>query len=204
MSFKAGKNYRVFITTENSTAAIMATGTPDAVTTTGLGPNGGASLLGIAKLGEVTGTSSTASEIKNVEAIEHKPKHIDAPVELFGNTRQLDNPIREDWEFTVTRKGEDKLFFRLFRYARFGVTGSDATADLYDGLSTMQNTTGYRLYLYDGTDFDVYYQGTIAPEGYVETLSPTGITSQQITFKGGKWKPGLESASMTAVESILQ
>jgi len=204
MVFKRGPQYRLFITTENASGSILCTGTsPVATTSSGLGPH--ATTIGIGKLAEYTGTTTSTEvcEIKNVEGIEPTPGWIDDPFTVFGQTRELDNPIRTQWGFVVTRKGEDKLFYKLARSARFGVTGSSAVG-LFDGLSALPDSTGYRLYLYDGTDWDVFMHGTLQADGYKETLSPTGVTVQQITFKGGLWTPAMASGSFTSSVSIVQ
>jgi hypothetical protein len=213
MSFKRGPQYRFFVTLENPLGAIDGnTATLSVITASAslssYGPNGGVGLQGIGKLGSVTGSATDSSnsihEIKNVSAIDPAPGNIDAPFDIFGQTRPMDNPIRKDWKVTVTRKAEDKLFFKLFAQGRFGATGS--TPGLFDGLSAYPDTTGYRLYISDGTDWDVYYHGSLDPTGYKMTLAPTGVTEEQLIFSGGLWKPGVAtgSADLTSSQSIVQ
>jgi len=210
MSFKRGPAYRVFISLENYQAGIVGTGTTLSVVTATdshslYGPNGGATYLGIGALGSVTATSDVAHEIKNLTGIDPAPASIDAPFDVFGQTRPMDNPVRKDWKVTLTHKAEDKLFLKLFAQCRFGVTGSASPA-LFDGLSTYPNEMGYRLYVYDGTDWDLYYHGTIDPTSYKLTLSPTGVTEEQVMFTGGLWKPAVATASadLTSSQSIVQ
>jgi hypothetical protein len=202
MTFKRGPQYRVFVTTENAIGSVVATGTVCVASTSSsaLGPNGGAASLGIGSLGAVTSTASVVHELKNLVGIEPTPGSVDAPFEVFGQTRPLDNPIRKKWGLTITRKGEDKLFYKMFSGARFGVV----SAALFDGLSTYADTTGYRLYLWDGTDFDLFYHGTIVAEGYKQTLAPSGVTEEQITFEGGLWKPATSGSDLTTSQSIVQ
>lgn len=210
MAFKRGPQYRVFITLENPTASVNGTGiTVSVVTATAslssFGPNGTANSgnLGISALGAVTTTASVIHEIKNITGIEPAPASVDSPFEVFGQTRPLDNPIRKKWGLTLTRKAEDKLFLKVFAGARFGVTGTSAPG-IFDGLSAYPDQTGYRLYVWDGTDFDLYYQGTIVADGYKVTLSPTGVTEEAITFEGGTWKPGTTGSDLTSSQSIVQ
>jgi hypothetical protein len=210
MAFKRGPQYRFYVTLENSTASIDGNASTLSVvtstaSTSAMGPNGGTGLMGIGKLGSVTATTNTIHEIKNVSAIDPAPGNIDAPFDVFGQTRPMDNPIRKEWKVTVTRKAEDKLFFKLFAGARFGVTGTSAPA-VFDGLSSYPDSTGYRLYVFDGADWDIYYHGTLDPAGYKLTLAPTGVTEEQLVFTGGLWKPGVAtgSADLTASQSIVQ
>lgn len=201
MPFKRGPQYRVFITTENPSGSILATGSvPVATTSSGLGPNAAPSLKGVGKLGEVTSTASTASEIKNLEGIEPVWRWEDDPFTVFGQTRPLNNPIRKTWELTLTKKGEDRLLVKLADMARFGVTGT--TPALFDGLDTMPDSTGYRLYIWDGESFYVGYQGTINPDGYKETLSPTGVTVQTIVFSGGRWSASINAGDAALTSSV--
>lgn len=210
MSFKRGPAYRVFITLENPSAGIVGTSTTLSVVTGSAsyslyGPNGGASNLGIGALGSVTATTNTVHEIKNLTGIDPAPANVDAPFDVFGQTRPMDNPVRKDWKVTLTHKAEDKLFMKLFSQCRFGVTGSGNPA-LFDGLSTYPNEMGFRIFVYDGTDWDLYYHGTIDPTSYKLTLSPTGVTEEQILFSGGLWKPAVAtgSADLTSSQSIVQ
>jgi len=213
MSFKRGPQYRLFVTLENADAGIDGNEATLSVITDSAsyslyGPNGGVGLQGIGALGSVAGhatdSSNSAHEIKNVSGMEPAPGNIDSPFEVFGQTRPMDNPIRKEWKLTITRKAEDKLFFKLFAEGRFGVTGS--TPALFDGLSAYPDTTGYRLYLFDGTDWDIYYHGSVDPAGYKMTLTPAGVTEEQLIFSGGLWKPGAAtgSADLTSSQSIVQ
>jgi hypothetical protein len=207
MVFKRGPQYRAFVTLENAQAAIDASQATLSIVTASAslstwGPNSVPS--GIGALSSVTSTASTVHEIKDISGMEPGPGNVDDPFEIFGQTRPIDNPIRKQWQFTITRKSEDKLFLKLFASGRFGATGSTGPV-IFDGLSAYPNTTGYRLYLWDGTDFDVYMHGTIPADGYKSTLAPTGVTEEQITFKGGLWKAGVTSASdLTTSQSIVQ
>jgi len=202
MSFKTGKNYRVLITTENVTGSILCTGSPVATTTSGYGPN--SATKGIAMLGEVDSVLDTSSEIKNLEGIDPTWAWEDDPFKVFGQSRDLDNPIRKTWEITLTKKGEDKLFAKLVDAARFGVTGSAPA--LFDGLDTYPDDTGFRVYVWDGESFYVGYHGTIAGDGYKETLGPTSVTVQALTIKGGIWSASVapSSSGMTATMDITQ
>ena len=205
MAFKRGPQYQVFITTENASGSICLTGsTPIATTSSGYGPNGVVASKGIAKLGEVSVSTDLTSSFRNVEGIDPVWRWEDDPFTVFGQTRPLDNPIRKSWELTITKKGEDKLLPMLADGARFGVTGT--TPALFDGLDTMPGSTGYRLYVWDGESFYVGYHGTVTPDGYKETLSPTGVTVQAVTFRGGKWSASVATASagLTSSMSITQ
>lgn len=215
MSFKKGTGYRVFLTLENMNAGICATGTlPTVVTATdsysSYGVNGVATTtLGVGGLGSVTSTDDTLHEIKNITGLEPGPGQIDAPFEIFGQTRPLDNPIRKDWKLTITRKCETKLFQKLFSSARFGATGSATGAGIFDGLSTYVDQVGYRLYVFDNDaeePWDLYYHGTIDPTSYKLTLAPNGVTEEQVVFVGGKWLPAIATGStyLTASESIVE
>jgi hypothetical protein len=204
MAFKRGKDYRVFITTENNTGSVVyTTAGLSATTSSGYGPNA-ATLKGVGKLGEMTGQMYADGEIKNIEGIEPTWAYEDDPMTVFGQARPLDNPIRKKWEFTVTRLGEDNLFGKLAEGGRFGVTGTAPA--LFDGLSTMPDTTGYRIYLYTGNDFYVGYQGTIKADGFKETLTPTGVSRQAVTFAGGNWSASVQSgtAGITGSMAITQ
>ena len=204
MSFKRGPQYRFFITTENPDSGLIATGGTASLQTdsAALGPNAVAASLGVAALGDMTGTDGTLSEFKNVEGVEPKPGHVDDPFEVFSQTRPIDNPIRTEWSVTITRKSENSLLKTLFRYARFGATGSTDGGSPFDGLSTYPDTTGYRLYVYNGSDWDIFYHGTIQPDGYTDTLGPSSVTTEQIVFKGGLWRPGVPNTASDLV-SIL-
>ena len=192
MAFKRGPQYRVFISTENPSGSVGCDAAiATASTASGYGPN--AALKGVAKLGEMTATTNTGSEIKNLSGIEPVWKWEDDPFTVFGQSRPLDNPIRKAWEVTLTKKGEDKTLLKLVDVARFGVTGT--TPALFDGLNTMPNDTGYRVFVWDGESFYVGYQGTISPDGYKETLSPTGVTEQAIVFRGGRWSASILSGT---------
>lgn len=208
MAFKRGKEYKVFITTENATGSVVyTTAGLSATTSSGYGPNA-ASLVGIGKLGEMTDHTYTDGEIKNIEGIEPVWTYEDDPVTVFGQSRPLDNPVRKKWELTITRLAENNLFGKIAEAGRFGVTGT--TPALFDGLSTMPDTTGYRLYLYTGAspqdEFYVGYQGTVKVDGYKETLTPTGITRQAITFAGGNWSASVppSSSGLTGSMDITQ
>lgn len=215
MSFMRGKDVKVFITTENESASVLITdSTASAATgTEAIGPNAVTSTQkGVGHLGSVTGditaSDSAASRIMNVEAIDPVWRWEDDPVTVFGQTRPLDNPVRQRWEVTITRRAEDTMFGVLFQGARFGVTSSDTfdDAELFDGLYTMPNDTGYRIYIWDGSTFYVGCHGTPTPDGYKETLTPTGITAQSITFAGGLWYAAVPSGSsiLTATADISQ
>jgi len=208
MVFKRGPQYRAFITLENPAAAIDASQVTLSVVTASAslslyGPNGAGAYRGIGALGAVTSTASTVHELKNLTAIDPAPGAVDDPFRIFGLTRQIDNPITKEWSFTLTRKAEDKLFLKLFSGGRFGVTGSSNPV-VFDGLSAYPNDTGFRLYLWDGTDWDVFMHGTIPADGYKTTLSPNGVTEEQITIKGGYWKPATSGSDLTTSVSIVQ
>jgi len=205
MSFMRGKDYKVFITTENASGALVLTDSAEATTSSGYGPNAAASFKGVGKLGEVTNaTLSTASRIMNVEGIDPVWRWEDDPVTVFGQTRPLDNPVRQRWEVTITRRAEDTIFGKLNQGARFGVTGS--TPAIFDGLYTMPDDTGYRIYVWNGSKYWVGCHGTLTPDGYKETLTPTGITAQAITFAGGLWfaEVASDSSTLTASQDITQ
>lgn len=205
MSFMRGKDYKVFITTENSAGSLLLTGTATATTSSGLGPGADVALKGIGKLGEVGNPNlATASRIMNVEGIDPVWRWEDDPVTVFGQTRPLDNPVRQRWEITITRRAEDTLFGKLNQSARFGVTGSSPA--IFDGLYTMPDDTGYRIYVWNGSKYWVGCHGTLTPDGYKETLTPTGITAQAITFAGGVWYADIasDSAALSASQDISQ
>jgi hypothetical protein len=194
MSFKRGTQYKVFITTENNAGAVVCTGSVAEASTesSGVGPND--TILGVGFLGSVTASTDTGSQFRNLEAIEPEWSWEDDSFVVFGQTRPLDNPIRKKWSVTLTKKGENKLLSKLADSARFGVTGS--TPALFDGLDTMPDTTGYRVYVFDGTDFAVGFHGTITGDGYTETLGPDAVTVQSITIAGGLWSASIgETAS---------
>lgn len=204
------------MTLESDLAAIVATGTALSLETSTdskslYGVNGGAGKWGVGCRGSVAGhatdSSNSAHEIKNISGLEPAPGNVDNPFEIFGQTRPLDNPIRKTWTVTITRKAEDKLFLKLFSACRFGVTGTIPA--LFDGLSTYPNETGFRIYVWDGSTadgWDVYNHGTIAQDGYKVTLSPTGVTEEQLVFSGGLWSPALVtgSATLTTISYITQ
>lgn len=206
MSFKRGPQYKVFITTENASGSIICTGTVAVATSSsaGIGPNG--TIKGIGPLGSLSVSTDATHEIKNVEGIDPVWRWEDDPFTVFGQTRPLDNPIRKSWELTITKKAEDKTLAILNSDARFGATGTGTGVAIFDGLDTMPDSTGYRLYLWDGSTFYVGYQGTMTPDGYKETLSPTGVTVQAVTFRGGKWSASVATASagLTGSVSISQ
>ena len=206
MTFKRGPQYRVFITTENQNASIDLHTTPGEVVATTSSGNGlnSATLTGIGKLGEVTtptATNSVVNEIKNVEAIEPSWAWEDDPFTVFGQTRPLDNPIRKSWTVTITKKAEDLSLGMIHSDARFGVTGS-ATPVLFTGLTTMPDTTGYRIYIFDGDKYALGMHGTFQPDGYKETLSPTGVTVQAFTLKGGLWYLSVPTTSSDVTSSV--
>lgn len=204
MPFKRGPAYKVFITTEdggNGGAGVVLTGTnPVASSSFSGGING--TTKGVAPLGSFSNSTQSDHEIKNVEGIDPIWRWEDDPFTVFGQTRPLDNPVRKSWEMTITKKAEDKSFALLNDGARFGVTGSAGTSALFDGLDTMPGSTGYRLYLWDGSTFYVGYHGTITPDGYKETLSPTGVTVQAVTFRGGKWTSSATTSSAAVTGSV--
>jgi hypothetical protein len=204
MSFKRGPQYRFFITTENPSAGIIATGGTCSVKTDSalLGPNALAANLGVSALGDMTGTSGTLSEFKNVEGADPKPGHVDDPFEVFSQTRPIDNPIRTEWTLTLTRKSENSMLKTLYRYARFGATGSVEASAPFDGLTTYPDSTGYRVYVYDGENWDIFYHGTIQADGYTDTLGPSSVTVEQLVLKGGLWRPGVPNTASDLV-SIL-
>lgn len=209
MSYKKGPQYKVFITTENSGGSILCDGdlcTASSVTT-GIGPNN--TTYGIGVLGQVLAYNSanaTGSEIKNIEAIDPAFTWKDDPITIFGNTRDMDNPIRQTWQLTITRLKGDNIFSLLVDNGRFGVTGSGVGVGLYDGGSIMTDQTGFRVYIWDGSYFVVGYHGTIAADGVKEALSPTGITTETITLNGGKWLSSVTSSDpiLTTSQDVKQ
>ena len=209
MAYKRGPNYKVFITTENLDSAINCTGdAPTAVAASGvIGING--TTKGIGNLGMITSantSNSTTSEIKNIEAIDPTFTWVDEPVTIFGTSRDMDNPIRQKWEVNITRLRGGDAFALLLDGARFGVTGSGAGRALYDGSSAMPNSTGYRVYIWDGTYFAVGFNGTIANDSSKDTLTPTGITRESIHIMGGRWSASIPAADvcLTATQNITQ
>lgn len=204
MSFTRGSSYKVFMTTENADGCVVCSGSVAEASASGgaVGPND--TIVGVAELGAVTASTDTGSQIMNIEGIEPSFTWDDKPFMVFGNVRELPNPIRKKWSITITKKGENKLFSKLADGARFGVTGSSPA--LFEALDTMPNTTGYRVYLWDGTDFYVGYHGVIAPEGYKETLGPDAVTVQSITIEGGLWSASVQetASGMSDAMSITQ
>jgi len=204
MSYKRGPQYKLFITTENAGGSVNCSGdlpTASSVTT-GIGPNGATKGIGV--LGMVTAynnADATTSEIKNITSIQPNFGWKDDPKTIYGNTRDMDNPIRQSWDITFTRLKNDDTFALLVDSARFGVTGSGAGVGLFDGSGIMPDTTGYRIYLFDGSKIALGYNGTIAGDGVKETLAPTGITEESITIRGGKWASSITSGDSALTES---
>ena len=204
MSFQRGGQVKVFMTTENADGSVLCTGSVAEASTTSasVGPNG--TIKGIAPLGAVTASSATSSQIMNLEGVDPVWEWEDDPFEVFGQSRKLDNPIKKKWSITLTKKGENKLFAKLADSARHGVTGS--TPVLFDGLDTMPDDTGYRVYVFDGTDFAVGFHGTIDPAGFKYAMTPSGVTVQTIVINGGIWSASIPEgdASLTTAMDISQ
>jgi len=209
MSFKRGPTYRVFVSTENETLSIDCSGEIPLASTETSGVGFNAATKGVGVRGSVDDPSLSATqenELKNLEGIDPTWQWEDDPFTVFGQTRPLDNPIRKKWEVVLTKKGEDKTLAKISDGARFGVTGSDTTSGLFDGLDTLPDDTGYRVYVWDGESYYIGYQGSIVQDGYKETLSPTGITVQAVTIGGGNWSASVntDSDGVTASMDITQ
>jgi len=206
MAFKRGPNYKVYIALENEFGSLDAT-TKTLVantSTSGYGPQGTTG-LGIGPRTMLTASPGlTECEISNISAIEFSKGWEDDPVTLYGNTREIDNPVRKNWEVTITRKSQDELFALLSNQGRFGITGS--TPAIFDARDTLQSDEGYRLLITDGTKDWIGFHGTIAPDGYKLTLTPKGMTDEALTFKGGYFNASVatNSSTVTASRDITQ
>lgn len=206
MAFRRGPSYKVYIALENANGSIDASSRTVVanLSTSGYGPAGTTS-IGIGPRIMLTSSPGLIQcEIGSIEGIEFSKGWEDDPMTLFGNTREIDNPVRKQWQVTVTKKASDELFTRLANQGRFGATNSTPT--LSDGRDTLQNDEGYRLLIFDGSKYWVGYHGTINQDGYKVTLSPKGVTSEAITFKGGFFSASVatNSVAVTASRDITQ
>lgn len=191
MTYIRGKNIKVFITTEHATASINLSG---ATASVGTGSTGfSAATAGVGKLGACTGYGSVDQIIKFVEGIDVSMGWEDQQDTFFGGAKEYHIPHRKKFEITITRKAEDKNLAKLADSARWGV---NSTNSLNSGCEELTSISGYRLYVYDGTNYDVFYHGIIPAEGYTETPDPSKALVQTIKFVGNDWSTSLGSASI--------
>jgi hypothetical protein len=196
MSFIRGKDIKVFITTELSGGKVALTGSsPDAASGSfGIGLTG--TSRGIGTLGAVTTSSNTADKVAFVEGVDVVKGWEDENGNFFGTQKEYHIPYRKKWEVTITSKTEDKAFSVLNNGARHGVTGS-ASGQLHSGLTEIMSTSGYRVYLFDGSKWDVFYHGLVPADGYTEALDPAKAHVQTIKFVGNEWSTNLADGAVS-------
>jgi len=197
MAFIRGRTNKVFITTENTSGGVILTGTsPDSSTVScGLGPS--ASNVGVGKLGSVTTSSNVNDLIPFVEGIDVVKGWEDETANFYGTQKEYHIPQRKKWEATVTLKTEHKGYSLLAMAARFGVTGS-TTGMLHTGLTEIKSDSGYRIYIYDGTKWDVFYHGIIPADGFTEKHDPMKAMIQTIKFVGNEWSTSLGDGAISS------
>ena len=195
MAFLRGKSVRVFITTENGGGGVILTGSSPDSTSTSVGIGSGAATLGIGRLGQLTTSSNTTDLVPFVEGIDISKGWEDENSNFFNTQKEYHIPQRKRWEVTITRKSENTAFSLLASGARHGVTGS-ASGALHSGLTEMLSSSGYRIYLYDGTKWDVQYHGVIPADGYTEKMDPVKSKVESIKFVGNEWSTSLGDAAI--------
>jgi hypothetical protein len=180
MSFIRGKDIKVFITTELSGGKVALTGSS---------PDAASGSFGI-------GLTGTADKVAFVEGVDVVKGWEDENGNFFGTQKEYHIPYRKKWEVTITSKTEDKAFSVLNNGARHGVTGS-ASGQLHSGLTEIMSTSGYRVYLFDGSKWDVFYHGLVPADGYTEALDPAKAHVQTIKFVGNEWSTNLADGAVS-------
>lgn len=194
MAFLRGKNNAVFLTTEHSTGYVILTGSsPDSTTSSsGVGPT--ATNAGVGKLGSVTTSSNVTDKFAFVEGIDVVKGWEEETANFYGTQKEYHIPFRKKWEVTITMKTENRAMSVLFSGGRFGVTGS-TTGMMHSGLTEIKSDSGYRLYIYDGSKWDVFYHGIMSD--YTDKLDPSKAMVQTIKFVGNEWSTSLGDASIS-------
>ncbi len=192
MGFLPGRLYAVYITTEHSTGYVILTGSAPDSTTTSCSING--TNLGVGKLGNVTTSSNTVDKVPFCEGMDIVKGWEDETANFFGTQKDYAIPIRKKWSITLTIKAANKGFSLLWNGARYGVTGS-ATGQLHTGLTEIKGDTGYRLYIFDGTKWDVFYHGIVTD--YTDKPDPSKAVVQTVKFSGNEWSTSLGDAAIS-------
>jgi hypothetical protein len=199
MGYIIGKNARLFMTCENSAAAVVLTGSTAtaASATTTIGVAG--TVVGIGNLGGVTTSDSNTHRIKFVEGIDYQVAQTDDSYQPFGTDQEIITPMAKNWELTITRKTENSMFAKLFESARLGALDYDS---LHDGTAEFDSTLGYRFYLYNGSEWKVFYHGLMPEDGYSERVDQQKLTVETIKFRGNYWSASVATGSLNATMSL--
>lgn len=199
MTYIRGKNVLMFITTEGAGCIDLSTAAPTVSTATTVGLSN--TTVGIGKLGQVTAASNTTDKVKFVEGVDVTMAWEDEQATFFGGAKEYNIPHRKKFEVSITRKPEDKVFEKLACWARFGINGTTSAA-LNSGVEERTSMSGYRIYLYDGTNWDIFYHAELPADGYKPALDPAKATTETIKFVGNEWSSSVAVASISASLAI--
>lgn len=200
MQYVRGKDCYVFVTTENAEAGVDLTG-PEAVAADGLTFDKGiASCEGIGKLGMTAIDPASDDRVLDVQGVAYTASSEDETISLMDSAKDMDIPIRDVGEVTITMTGKTRNFAKLAKpNGRFGV--KDATT-MFSGLERYNDSVGYRVYLHflkeDKTM--VFYHCTLPSDGFGEDLAKTSV--QTLKFKSNNWKPDVAVADLSTVEPL--
>ena len=193
MGYIPGKNIMVFITTENSAAGVVLTGTAPAATTASTGMGSGT--LGVGKLGSLTASTDVSQKITNVEGLDVARTWEDDAFTPYGQGKEVTVPVRKKFDMTITRKSPGNgAFAKLFEGG--GRHGPRDTSSMEDGTNELASTSGYRIYVYKNGTWDVYYHAFISPDGFTETYDPLKVIIESVKFTGNLWSASVLTASL--------
>lgn len=198
MALIRGKDVLVFVTTETTASAIVLTGsTPEhSASSTGIG----SAAPGIGALGSVDAPEDTGHAFPLVEGVEVSKGWESENVTFVGMKKEYVIPHRKNWEITLTLRAQNKALSVLSEGARFGAQ-SGAIAS---GLTEYTDEIGYRLYVYNGSSWDIFYHGFVPDDGYKETYDSSKTTVASIKFVGNQWSTSRTQATELTASCPLE
>ena len=182
MTFRLANKSKVFITTESSTSAVSLSGTVARVADSGLSSGDGInSGTYIRALGDVTATTNTDSLVPNCIGIDYPDDPlVTEDINIFNGydaPTTVDIGIESTITLLVLQAGE--VWSKVYDKAPFGINADDD--DLFDGTSSVADNSnvGYRIYVYDGSSWTVFYHCRLMPDSYSKDVSDKNSTVRE-------------------------
>lgn len=200
MAFTLVNGHKIYITTESSAAGIK-------LATTGLydaspGNISAGTGIGVRDNVPLDGSGNAINLIPAVVSFDPTEDYITEDADFINGKTIMDHiPICKTGSITLTLKKQSDVFARIWTEAPAGVNTTTAAVEGMDNDYTSNAEFGYRIYIYDGSKYDVFYHCTVD-----EYSSPPGqdkktALMETVTFSTYQYDPYVTSG-MTDAEAV--